>query len=71
VKSQVTTIHEIHNDVTDIGQPARSARVGLSLYSHVFNVLETVSQITQKGVVQVLEHPSFTYDISDTFRSHH
>jgi len=35
----------------------------------VFHVLETVSQVTQERMVQVFQHPSLSYYISDTFRA--
>lgn len=35
---------------------------------HVFDILETVAQITKERVVQMLEHPSLTNDIPYTLR---
>lgn len=36
--------------------------------AHIFNVLEAVSQVAKEGMVEVLEHPPFTDDISYAFR---
>lgn len=36
--------------------------------AHIFNVLEAVSQVAKKGMVEVLEHPPFSDDISYAFR---
>lgn len=35
--------------------------------AHVLNILKAVPQVTKEGVVQVLEHATFPYDISYAF----
>lgn len=37
--------------------------------SHIFHVLETISQIAQKRVIEVFQHPPFTNNVSDTLGS--
>lgn len=37
----------------------------------VFDVLETVAQIAQEGVVEVLEHPSFSNHVPYALAAHH
>jgi len=39
------------------------------LYSQVFHILEAVPQVAQEWVIQVLQHPSFSYYISHAFRA--
>jgi D-lyxose ketol-isomerase len=39
------------------------------LYSQVFHILEAVPQVAQEWVVQVLQHPSFSYYIPHAFRA--
>lgn len=35
--------------------------------AHVFNVLEAISEVANKGMVHMLEHASLSYDISYAF----
>ena len=75
VEPQVTTIHQIHHNVSS--QLSATKDVGrvelgeLLQDAHIFNVLETVSQIAKERMVQVLEHPPFTDDIPYAFRPNH
>lgn len=40
------------------------------LNSHILGILEGISQITNEGMVQMLQHSSFSNDVSYTFRPH-
>lgn len=51
-----------------------SARLSLALInfqnnSQVFHVLEAVPQIAQKGMVQMFQHPSFSYYVPYALRA--
>ena len=37
----------------------------------VFDILEAVAQIAEKGMVEVFEHPSFTDDVAHALRPYH
>ncbi len=41
------------------------------MYAHVFNILETVSQVANEWMVHMLEHSPFSDDVSHTFGSDH
>lgn len=36
----------------------------------VFNVLETVAQVAEEGMIQVLEHAPLANDVADAFRAY-
>ena len=37
----------------------------------VFDVLETISEVAEEGVVEMLEHAALADDVADTFRPYH
>ena len=37
----------------------------------VFDVLETVAEIAEKGVIEVFQHTSFSYHVAHAFTAHH
>jgi hypothetical protein len=37
---------------------------------HVLDVLEAVAQVADEGMVHVLEHSPFAYDVADAFRAY-
>lgn len=53
------------------------AYVSVGMYNHrldnvqVFDVLETVSQIAEERMVEVLEHPPLTDYVANAFRPYH
>ena len=67
VKSKISTVHQVHHKV-----PAQACLVGFlynsSVHSHVFDILETVAQIANKLVVQMLQHPPFPQYVPHTLR---
>lgn len=47
-----------------------SATVEFRCYVHVLDILEAVSQVADKGVVDMLEHASFSDYVSNTLGSY-
>jgi hypothetical protein len=66
VESQVAAVHEIDHNISAPCQPGAGA-VSSSRHVQVFDVLEAVTQIAEERVVEVLEHPPLSNDISDAF----
>ena len=66
VESQVAAVHEIDHNVSVPCQPCAGA-ISASRCVQVLNVLEAVAQIAEKRVVEMLEHPPLSNDISDAF----
>lgn len=54
----------------DCCQSDASSVAGEDFVPHVFNVLETVSQVANERMVHVLEHPALSYDVPHTFGSY-
>lgn len=77
VEPDIATIHQINDDVPAgvLGDSDSSIHVMYTACRHadsqVFHILEAVPQITQKRVIEVLQHPPLPYDIPHTFRAHH
>lgn len=71
VESQVAAAHQIDDEIP--GEYAvsigfhQTGRCNLSWEggSHVFDILEAVPQVTDEGVVNVLQHSSLADDVSD------
>lgn len=49
--------------IVDLGSAALGGRS-----SHVLDILKAVAQVTDEGMVDMLEHSSLANDISNTFR---
>lgn len=72
MKSQIAAIHQIHNDIPEkLSVTAGAQHSAKQSFSdvQVLDILETVSQIAQERVIELLEHASLSDDIPDTFRS--
>ena len=75
MEPQVTAAHEVDNQVPERPTLERDDHGGLTPrgvchHLHVFNVLEAVPQVANEGVINMFEHPSFPYDVPNTFGSH-
>lgn len=65
VETQITAAHEVNNQVPDPLSADFSANVELGGNLHVLDILKAVSQVADKGVVDMFEHSPFSNDISD------
>lgn len=66
VKSKIATIHEVnHNVAIDVSYTPLS-RNGIDI--HVLHILETVSQVAKKRMVQMLKHSPFSDNVTNAFR---
>ena len=71
MEPQVTTIHQIHDNVAFLRSVRRITGKGSNRDVHVFDILKAVSQVAKEGMVQMLEHASFTNDIPYAFGLDH
>ena len=70
METQITAAHEVNNQVPGPLSAYFSANVELGGDIHVLDILEAVSQVTDKGVVDMFEHSPFSDYISDTLGSY-